>query len=445
MAGTALLTDRYELTMLDAALGSGVASRPAVFETFARSLPPGRRYGVFAGLGRLLEAIEEFCFGPAEIDFLAREKVVSPECLAYLEAYRFSGTIEAYREGECFFPGSPVLTLEASFGEAVLLETIVLSVCNFDSAVAAAASRMVTASAGRPLIEMGARRTSELSAVAAARAAYLAGFASTSELEAGRRYGIPTAGTAAHAFILAHESERDAFEAQFEAMGTDTTLLVDTFDVDRAIRIGVGLARERGASGPGAIRLDSGHLATRATEARRLLDELGANETEIVITSDLDEYLIAELASEPIDSYGVGTRVVTGSGAPTAAFVYKLVAIGDDAGDLRGVEKLSPDKHSRGGRKKAFRLRDQDERARVELIAPEEDVLPGLPAGWSSRPLQETVMRGGVTVATTDLEAARRHHRQSLSELGREAAELAEGPPAVPTRFLEPDSAPLFP
>ncbi len=435
MDSTALLTDHYELTMLDAALRSKVAGRRAVFEVFSRSLPPGRRYGVFAGLSRLLEAIARFSFSSAELGYLAEEEIVTSECLEYLEGYSFSGSVDAYAEGECYFPGSPVLTIEASFGEAVLLETVLLSICNFDSAVAAAASRMVGAARGRPVIEMGARRTNELAAVAAARAAYVAGFASTSDLEAGRRYKIPTSGTAAHAFVLAHDSEEEAFAAQLEAMGTGTTLLVDTFDVDQAIRSAVSLCRERGASGPGAIRLDSGHLATEAKEARRLLDELGATATRIVITSDLDEHAIAELATAPADAYGVGTRVVTGSGAPTAAFVYKLVAIAGPDGELRPVEKLSPAKRSPGGRKRASRLLDQGGRARAELVLPAGSAEPELPAGWSLRALQRQVVDGGRAAGLPELERARRQHRFALAELGPLALDLAPGEPLLPTRY----------
>jgi nicotinate phosphoribosyltransferase len=435
MASTALLTDRYELTMLDAAIGSGVASRRAVFEAFSRSLPAGRRYGVFAGLERLLAALEEFRFGPAELEYLEREKVVSPEGLSYLEAYSFSGSIDAYREGECFFPGSPVLTVEASFGEAVLLETLVLSICNFDSAVAGAGSRMVGAAAGRPIIEMGARRTAEMSAVAAARAAYLVGFSSTSDLEAGRRYSIPTAGTAAHAFVLAHETERQAFEAQLDAMGIETTLLVDTFEVEPAIKSAVALAKERGATGPGAIRLDSGDLANEAKRARRLLDDLGATTTRIVITSDLDEFAIEKLASQPVDAYGVGTRVVTGSGAPTASFVYKLVAIEKEDGSLRPVEKLSPEKFSPGGRKRAHRLIDPEGRARLELVTASDQALPELAEGWRARSLQERVWETK-RIGGTGLEDAREHHRWSLRELGPGAFDISPGEALIPTRHL---------
>ena len=269
---TALLTDQYELTMLQAALRSGAAHRRTAFEVFTRRLPDGRRYGVAGGVGRVLDAIESFRFDAAQLGWLADNGVVDDATLAWLADYRFRGDVYGYPEGEVYFPGSPILTVEGSFAEAVLLETVVLSILNHDSAVAAAASRMTAAAAGRPCIEMGARRTHEYSAAAAARAAYVAGFSSTSDLEAGFRYGIPTGGTAAHAFTLVHDTERDAFTAQVASMGSGTTLLVDTFDLAEAVRTAVEVA------GPslGAVRIDSGDLLMLAHRVRRQLDDLGA-------------------------------------------------------------------------------------------------------------------------------------------------------------------------
>ena len=219
---TALLTDHYELTMLEAALRSGAAHRRSVFEVFARRLPDGRRYGVVCGTGRLLEALTRFRFEDPELVALESSGVVHEDTLRWLAGYRFTGDVWGYGEGECFVPGSPLLVVEGTFAEAVLLETLVLSILNHDCAIAAAASRMTVAAQGRPCLEMGSRRTHEESAVAAARAAYVAGFAGTSNLEAGRRYGIPTIGTAAHAFTLVHDTEREAFEAQVAALGTGT-------------------------------------------------------------------------------------------------------------------------------------------------------------------------------------------------------------------------------
>lgn len=429
---TALLTDRYELTMLDAALRSGVAGHRAVFEVFARGLPPGRRYGVVAGIGRLAEVIAGFRFGPGELAWLEGSGGLSPAVLEHLAHYAFRGDVHAYAEGECYFPGSPVLTVEASFGDAVLLETVVLSVLNFDSAVAAAAARMVAAAGGRSIIEMGSRRVQEEAAVAAARASYLAGFVATSNLEAGRRYGIPTAGTAAHAFVLAHGSERAAFEAQIEVLGPDTTLLVDTYDVEAGIEAAVAAARARGAEGPGAIRLDSGALGPAARAARAQLDRLGATSTRIVASSDLDEFALAALQAAPIDVYGVGTRVVTGSGAPTAGFVYKLVAIGGEPGDaaLRPVAKQSVEKVSIGGKKAAYRIEDGRRRAVREVVRPWEAPAPEAGPGESVRRLQVELVRAGVPV-TASLDAARAHHEQARASLGEAATALSPGAPAL--------------
>lgn len=319
---TSLFTDHYELTMLQASLHSGAAHRRSVFEAFARRLPDGRRYGVVAGTGRILEGLEHFRFGTDQLDFLADRNVVDDTTLEYLAGYRFSGDIRGYAEGDLYFPNSPILTVESTFAEACILETYVLSVLNHDSAIASAASRMTAAAGNRPCIEMGSRRTQEHSAVAAARAAVIAGFQSTSNLEAGLHYGVKTVGTAAHSFTLLHDSERAAFEAQVASMGTGTALLVDTYDVEQGVRTAVEVA------GPelGAVRLDSGDLIDQARWVRRLLDELGNHNTRIMVTSDLDEHAIAALASAPVDSYGVGTALVTGSGAPTASMVYKLVS-----------------------------------------------------------------------------------------------------------------------
>jgi len=435
--GTGLLTDHYELTMLRAALRSGAAHRRAVFEVFARQLPPGRRYAVAAGTGRFLDALRRFTFGDGEIAFLLEQGIVDEVTAGYLAGYRFSGNIWGYGEGECFFPGSPVLVVESTFGEAVLLETLALSVLNHDSAIASAASRMVNAAAGRPLIEMGSRRTHEVAAVAAARAAYIAGFASTSNLEAGRRYGIPTAGTSAHAFTLIHDDERQAFTAQIDALGAGTTLLVDTFDVADAVRAGVELA----GPGLGAVRIDSGDLLVTAGQVRALLDSLGAAKTRIVITSDLDEYSIASLASAPGDAYGVGTSLVTGSGAATASLVYKLVARAAGHGPggpwpLLPVAKRSVGKPSRGGRKWAARRLDASGTAIAEVVS-------GVPVrpGPSERPLLRELVRDGEIVGDEPLAAARERHRAAIAELPAGALRLSHGDPAIPTLF-EPEDHP---
>ena len=430
-ASTALLTDRYELTMLEAALRSGAADRRCVFEVFARRLPRGRRYGVVAGTGRFLEALENFRFGAAELDWLAANNVVDGPTLEWLAGYRFSGDVDGYAEGELFFPGSPILSVESTFAEAVLLETLALSIFNHDCAIAAAASRMTAAAGGRPCIEMGTRRTHEEAGIAAARAAYIAGFSATSNLEAGRRYGIPTAGTSAHAFTLIHDDERAAFRAQLDSLGPTTTLLVDTFDVPAAVQAAVELA------GPqlGAVRIDSGDLVDLARQVRAQLDALGATETHIVVTSDLDEHAIAALASAPADSYGVGTNLVTGSGVPTASLVYKLVAREEGTGSdarWRSVTKASPGKIDHGGRKVALRRHDAGGHATAEVVwcgaTPSE-------APPSDRPLIVPLVRAGRIVGREPLDAARVRHAAALAAMPAAAMRLQPGDPALETLF----------
>jgi nicotinate phosphoribosyltransferase len=427
-ATTALLTDHYELTMLQGALADGVGRRRAVFEVFARQLPPGRRYGVVAGTGRLLDAIETFRFDDASLAHLDNAGVVDQHTLNWLADYRFSGDIWGYAEGEPYFPHSPILLVEGTFAEAVLLETLTLSILNFDSAVAAAASRMTTAAAGRPCIEMGSRRTHEYAAVAAARAAYVAGFESTSNLRAGQHYGVPTRGTSAHAFTLLHDTERDAFTAQIHSLGKGTTLLVDTYDVAEAVALGVEIA----GTDLGAVRLDSGDLLAQAYDVRAQLDELGATNTKIVVTSDLDEFAISALAAAPVDGYGVGTELVTGSGFATAGLVYKLVAREGPDGQLAAVEKKSKDKPGKGGRKHAARHYDQDGIADAETIS-----VRGPVSGARYRPLLVPLVQNGDVVGRRSLDDARQHHEQSRAELPRTALQMSRGQPAIPTRYEE--------
>ena len=418
----ALMTDRYELTMLQAALRSGKAERECVFEVFTRQLPAGRRYGVFAGVGRVLDAVNDFKFSKAELEYLREKSIVDEKTLDWLAGYKFSGSISGYREGEIYFANSPVLTVRGSFAEAVILETVVLSILNYDSAVASAASRMHTAAAGRFLAEMGARRAHESAAVAAARAAFIAGFDATSNLEAGRSWGIPTMGTSAHSFTLLHDTEKEAFEAQIASMGPDTTLLVDTYDISKAVQMAVDLTGGKVS----AVRIDSGDLGSTAVEVRGQLDELGAKQTKIVVTSDLDEYTIAALSSAPVDRFGVGTSLVTGSGYPTAGFVYKLVAHSDGEG-WSEVAKTSQSKTNRGGVKTASRLIESGT-ATAELVGSDK-----------GRALQVQLMKAGLAneqyIGHNGVLLAKEHHLIAKEELPKSALRLSKGDAAIPTVF----------
>ncbi|MGW4908096.1 nicotinate phosphoribosyltransferase [Streptomyces sp. NPDC004270] len=429
---TALFTDQYELTMLQAALKAGTAERRSVFEVFTRRLPEGRRYGVVAGTGRVLDAVENFRFDADVLGFLEEQGIVDGPTRKWLAGYRFSGDVWGYPEGEVYFPGSPIMRVEGSFAECVLLETVILSILNHDSAIAAAASRMASAAGDRPLIEMGARRTHELAAVAASRAAYVGGFATTSDLAAGFRYGIPTVGTSAHAFTLLHDHERDAFRAQVDSLGRGTTLLVDTYDVAEAVRTAVEVA------GPelGAVRIDSGDLLLVAHRVRQQLDELGARDTRIIVTSDLDEYAIASLAAAPVDAYGVGTQLVTGSGHPTCSMVYKLVAragSADPKAPLQPVAKKSTGgKTSVGGRKWAARRLDADGVAEAEVVGTGE-----VPAGLVDQQLLVELVKSGQVVTREPLDAPRARHMAAKANLPLSATQLSRGEAVIPTEYVQ--------
>lgn len=433
---SALLTDKYELTMVDASLQAGVANRRTTFELFGRKLPATRRFGVVAGTARILEALDRFHFSKEQVTWLRSERYLSEETLDFISDFHFGGDIYGYAEGECYFPGSPLLTIEGTFAECTLLETLLLSVLNHDCAVASAASRMTIAAHGRPCIDMGARRAHERAAVSAARAAVIAGFTATSDLEAGARYELSTVGTSAHSFTLLFDSEQKAFEAQIAALGTDTTLLVDTYDVRTGVERAVKAARAAGGE-LGAVRLDSGDLVAQAFKVRGQLDALGARNTRITVTSDLDEYSIAALGAAPVDSYGVGTRLVTGSGVPTAALVYKLVER-----EGHPVAKKSESKSTIGGRKVAGRLYDEDGRATEELLVTggtwEEATNALLSVG--ARPLQEQIVSNGQihpeAWAPAAVKQAAKRHIESRNELPYAAWRLSEGEPAIRTRLV---------
>jgi nicotinate phosphoribosyltransferase len=287
---------------------------------------------------------------------------------------------------------------------------------------------MVTAADGRPLIEMGSRRAHEEAAVAAARAAYLAGFTATSNLEAGRRHNLPTTGTAAHAFTLVHQNEAAAFRAQLDALGPGTTLLVDTYDITRGIATAIEVA------GPelGAVRIDSGDLGVLARSARSQLDRLGARNTRIVLSGDLDEYAIAALRSEPVDVYGVGTSVVTGSGAPTASMVYKLVEV-----DGRPVAKRSENKRSYGGRKSALRRYKPTGTATEEVVFLADGEQPT--AEENDRVLPQPLIRAGQPVpGLPSLDESRDRLAAALVSLPWAGLKLSRGEAAIPTTVLVP-------
>lgn len=416
--------------MLQAALADGTADRQVAFEVFTRRLPEGRRYGVVAGIPRVLQAIENFVFSEEQLDSL---DFLDERTRKYLENYQFTGSVDGYREGELYFPNSPILTVRGTFAECVLLETVILSILNADSAIASAAARMVTAAEGRPILEMGSRRTHEYAAVTATRAAYLAGFNATSNLEAARIFDIPASGTAAHAWTLAHvhpdgtPNEAAAFEAQIAALGIETTLLVDTYDITQGVKTAIEVA----GTDLGGVRIDSGDLGVLARQVRKQLDDLGAHNTKIVVSSNLDEFAIAGLRGEPVDVFGVGTSVVTGSGAPTAEMVYKLVEV-----EGIPVEKRSRNKRSIGGAKKALRIHRDSGTAIEEIIYPFAGEVPDtgkLDTLQLSIPL---IRDGELAEGIATLPESRDYLAQRLVSLPWEGLALSKDEPVLPTVFV---------
>ena len=426
-ASTALLTDHYELTMLQAALASGMAQRRSVFELYPRRLPEGRRYGVVAGVGRALEAIEDFRFDDEVLPTL--EDVVDQRTRGWLANHRFSGDVWGYAEGDLYFPFSPLVIVEGTFAEAVLLETLLLSIYNHDSAIASAASRMTQAAGGRPCIEMGSRRTHEQAAVAAARAAYIAGL--RHQLQPRRppavrrphgRDAAPTASPSSTTPRPTRSGRRSHLSvAGRPSWSTPTTSGRQSSSVSRS----PAPSWARSGSTPG----DQGALAH---EVRAELDALGATKTRIIVTSDLDEFQIAALAAAPVDGYGVGTQLVTGSGHPTCGFVYKLVAREDDDGELVAVAKKSKDKISIGGRKWAMRRLSSAGVAEAEVIGvgkpPEND--------GDDRELLVPLVRDGEVVGGEPLDVARDRHASARGELPHTAEQMSKGEPVIPTQFV---------
>lgn len=437
---SALMTDMYEYTMLDAALHDGTANRKCVFEIFTRHLPEGRRYGVVAGTGRILEQLRNFHLREEDLKFLSDRHIVSKETISWLENYKFSGKISGYREGEMFFPNSPILQVEGTFGECTLLETLLLSILNYDCAVASAAARMVCASAGRPCMDMGGRRTNEFSAIAASRAAIIGGFKGTANLLAAQIYDLKAIGTAAHCFTLVHDNERDAFKAQIATLGTGTTLLVDTYNIEEAVKTAVEVAGTQ----LGGVRIDSGDLGELAMRVRKQLDKLGATTTKITVTNDLDEYALASLQNAPVDSYGIGTMLVTGSGAPTCAMVYKLTEREGQNGIMHPVAKKSKNKATIPGRKLAYRSYDFS--TSKNGIADAEHIISGSEESlknfkpkenWENL-LVDYMIDGKENTKYIGHDAimnAQEHCSKALSRLPISAQSLMRGDPAIPTEI----------
>jgi len=350
----ALHTDLYQLTMLASYFHRNMHQTPAVCEMFVRRLPPNRRFLVAAGLDRVLTYLEELRFTDAEIESLrdipGLRKTLSPPFVEYLRAFRFTGTLHAMPEGTLAFQNEPLVRVEAPLGEAQLIETFLLSAINHQTMIASKAARVVLAAQGRKVLEFGSRRTHPEAAVSVARAAYIAGFAGSSNVQAAYDFDVPCRGTMAHMYIMASESEEEAFVEYAKLFGR-STYLVDTYDTLR----GTQRALDKVGEAVGALRLDSGDLSSLSVQVRALLDQNDRADVKIVASSDLDEYALLDLVKQgAVDAAGVGTRLATSDDAPSLGGVYKLVQIGD-----RPVAKLSQSKVTYPGPHQVYRrMRD---------------------------------------------------------------------------------------
>ena len=396
---TALATDLYQLTMAAGYFHRGMATAVATCEMFVRRLPRARRYLVAVGVERVARYLEELHFSEEDIAFMktvpALSAAMTPAFQGYLRAFRFTGDLWALPEGTPAFENEPLLRIRAPLIEAQMVETFVLSVMNHATMVASKAARIVRAAGTAVVVEFGTRRTHPDAAVDAARAAYAVGFAATSNVEASRRYGIPVLGTAAHMWTMAHRTEEEAFRAYVEVFPTAPLLLIDTYDTPR------GAVRAALAAGDKlvGVRIDSGDLDASSREVRRLLDENGCSKARVVVSGDLNEHSVAALrnAGAPIDTFGIGTELVTSFDAPALGGVYKIVELERD-GVRRPIAKFSPGKATYPGPHQIFRVTSAAGVSARDIVALEGEDPPALKSGESSRPLLQPFLTAGSRV-----------------------------------------------
>ena len=392
MENLALLTDLYQLTMAQGYYQSRRLGR-ATFSLFIRSYPNNRGYFVAAGLGDVLAFLEDFSFDAEAIDFLHSKRLFADEFLDFLPQVRFTGEVWAIPEGRIFFKDEPILEVTGPMVEAQIVETFLINQINLQSLIAGKAARCVHTAGGRGVVDFALRRAHGIDAgMKVARSSYLAGFSATSNVLAGKTYGIPIVGTMAHSFVTSFECEIDAFRAYVTSFPDNSILLIDTYDTVAGARNAVEIADEMAAKGQRlqGVRIDSGDLAKLAIEVRKIFDQAGHRDVKIIGSGGLDEYDIADYsaANVPYDSYGVGTKMGVSADAPWSDMAYKLVEY-----DGRAVLKLSPGKSSWPGKKQVFRLQDDQGRLRRDIIALRSENVPG------GEPLLKKVMADGKIAA----------------------------------------------
>lgn len=431
-----LLTDLYELTMAAGYVQNRFDAH-ATFELFVRSLPPHRNYLVAAGLEQALDFLENVRFSGEDIAYLQAQpffRNVHSDFFDYLSRFHFTGDVWALPEGTIFFPGEPLLRVNALIAEAQLVETGLLSILHFQTLIASKASRVTTAAGGRPVVEFGSRRAHGMEAgVLAARAAFVGGCEGTSNTYAGRRFGIPIYGTQAHSWIMAHEDEAEAFRDFLDVFPEQSTLLVDTYDVHAAIEKIIALGRK-----PGGVRLDSGDVLADSQWVRTRLDRVGWKDVKIFASGELDEERIEVLlrSGARIDAFGVGTALSTSSDSPNIGVIYKLVEV--DTGDtVRSAAKFSQEKITYPGRKQVFRFSSREGKFSEDVVSLDTEGFAG------SDPLLVPVMRAGKRVAATDrnplatMKKAQGRHLADRGRLPGRIVALGQALPAFPVRYSE--------
>ena len=423
-AASALLTDLYELTMLQAYRDRGM-NGTAVFEFFSRKLPRERNFLIAAGLEQVLGYLRGVRFAAEELAFLESTGRFSAGFLKSLEDLRFTGDVHAMPEGTLFFPDEPILRVTAPLREAQLIESRIVNLLHFQTVVASKAVRSVLAAPGKLLVDFGLRRAHGAeAALLSARASYIAGFSGSATVLAGMRFGIPVFGTMAHSFIQAHDSESQAFENFVRSHPANATLLIDTYDTVEAARKVVRLAArlERDGFAVRGVRIDSGDLGEYARQVRRVLDAGGMQAVTIFASSGLDEYALRDLAAAPIDGFGIGTRMNTSADAPYLDCAYKLVEY-----DGRPKRKRSEGKATWPGRKQVYRRFDTEGRIAGDTLTVEGDCQEGTP-------LLMAVMEGGRPIAASpSTQAVREHVRAQLAALPVRLRSLNRADPVVPT------------
>mgnify|MGYP001356727975 CR=1 FL=1 len=459
----ALHTDKYEINMMYAHWMNGTMNDRAVFEAYFRKLPFGNGYAVFAGLQRIVEYIQNLRFSQDDIQYLAeQEEQYDRAFLQMLREFRFRGNLYSVQEGEVVFPNEPLLRVEGTILETQLVETAILNFLNYQTLIATKASRIVRVAEGDGLLEFGSRRAQEAdAAVWGARATYIAGFDATSNMLAGKLFGIPTKGTHAHSWVQGHDSEEESFMKYANALPDQVALLVDTYDtLEKGIPNAIKTAHmlERKGKRMQSIRIDSGDLAYLSKKAREQLDKAGLDYVQIVVSNDLDEHLIFNLKAQgaKVDTWGVGTRLITAEDQPSLGGVYKLVAR-EKNGELIPVIKISgnQEKITTPGKKEVFRLIDQTTgkaisdyitlaseknvltKDQIELCDPSQPHMSGFAENFKAiQLLHPIIVNGELVYDLPDLQQIRSFHREQMELFEPELLRLLN--PEIYPVYLSP-------